>query len=443
MTVAATEGLTYRHVGAAQPALAGIDLRVEPGELLLLSGRSGSGKSSLLGCLNGLAPRVLGGRREGRVEVLGLDPASAPLAEVSRRVGTLFQNPAAQVFRDRVADDIAFGPENLGCAPAEVAARVDAMLAELDLRPLAGRSVARLSGGQIQRVALAGVMAMRPGLLLLDEPTSDLDAPSRAALRGIVQALLAQGHALIIGEHRLAGLRDLASRELHLDAGRQTDAPPAARPPEPRRGNATLGETVLVAEGLACAHDRRGPVVVELSLSLRRGEVGALRGATGSGKSTLLATLAGLLPPRAGTVLLEGQPLTPRNRGARVGFLFQNPDEQVIEHTVADELAGRTDVAERLGLTAHWAQSPFRLSRGQRQRVALGALLARRPAVLLLDEPTSGLDQAAWVDLLDLVVETAAEAGAGVLFATHHSEAADAFADRVIDLPDREADHGR
>lgn len=443
MTVAATQGLTYRHAGAEQPALAGLDLRVEPGELLLLTGRSGSGKSSLLSCLNGLAPRVLGGAREGRVEVLGLDPANAPLAEVSRRVGTLFQNPAAQVFRDRVADDIAFGPENLGCEPAEVAARVDAMLAELDLRPLARRSAARLSGGQIQRVALAGMLAMRPGLLLLDEPTSDLDAASRLALRGIVTALRAQGHALIIGEHRLDGLRDLASRELHLEAGRPAEAPPDPVPPARRRLNPALGDVVLAADGLACAHDPRGPVVAEVSLSLRRGEVVALRGANGSGKSTLLATLAGLLPTRAGVVLLEGRPLTPRNQRARIGLLFQNPDEQVIERSVADELAGRTDVAERLGLMAHWGQSPFRLSRGQRQRVALGALLARRPAVLLLDEPTSGLDQAAWVELLDLVLETAAEAGAGVLFATHHSEAADAFADRVIDLPDREADRER
>jgi energy-coupling factor transporter ATP-binding protein EcfA2 len=446
MTPVRVRQLGYAYASAHAPSLCDIDLEVEAGELVALVGRSGCGKSSLLYSLNGVIPQALGGRRTGAVEVLGIDPGHTRLAEVSRRVGMVFQNPAAQLFRLTVEEDVAFGCENLGLAPAETAARVDEALERLGLSPLRRRPVQQLSGGQQQRLALAGVLAMGCSVLLLDEPSSDLDESGRAALWRALADLRAAGHSVVVSEHRLDGGRALADRVLAFDAGRLAPtAEPFPAPARRRSGGRGDGQPVVELDRVSGGYTRGKPVLEDLSLTVRRGEMIGVCGPNGSGKTTLLKLLAGLLPPSAGRVVVSGvERPRPARLAGRVGLLLQNPDEQLLADTVAAELSfgprqlGRPfdplPLLARLGLAQYRDASPFALSRGERQRLALGGLLAMQPDLLLLDEPTSGLDQESWVALLDLVAEQAAANGTAVLFTTHHREAVEAFADRVITL---------
>jgi energy-coupling factor transporter ATP-binding protein EcfA2 len=447
MTAVRVRQLGYAYAAESAPVLDDIDLDVVPGELVALVGRSGCGKSSLLYSLNGLIPQALGGQRTGSVDVLGIDPGHTRLADVSRRVGIVFQNPAAQLFRLTVEDDVAFGCENLGMAPAETAARVDEAVERMGLSALRRRPVHQLSGGQQQRLALAGVLAMGCRVLLLDEPSSDLDDEGREALWRVLADLRVTGHSVVIAEHRLNGGRALADRVVALEEGRRVDPPQPAPPPQRRREAFRAdGAAVVELADVSCGYPRCAPILAGLSLSVRRGERVAVCGPNGSGKTTLLKLLAGLLPVSAGRAVVCGlEAPRPSCLAGRVGLLCQNPDEQLLADTVEQELAfgprqmGRRfdpgPLLERLGLAKYRGASPFALSRGERQRLALGGLLAMRPELLLLDEPTSGLDQESWVALLDLVAEQAAADGTAVVFTTHHREAIDAFADRVLTLP--------
>ena len=198
--------VSYTYPDSARPALQGIDLTVPDGEWLLLAGLSGGGKSTLLYVLNGLVPHVLGGEVQGDVEVNGLVPANVPVRELSRRVGTVFQNPEAQLFMLRAGEDVAFGCENLGFPPAETQSRVERALTQLSLTSLQNQEVFSLSGGQKQRLAIAGALAMGCRTLLLDEPTSDLDEQSRAELLSALRDLHLAGHTILMAEHRLEGL---------------------------------------------------------------------------------------------------------------------------------------------------------------------------------------------------------------------------------------------
>ncbi len=213
-------GVSYTYPESASPALREIDLAVPEGQWLLLAGPSGGGKSTLLCLLNGLIPQVLGGEIRGEVRVDGLTPASVPLREMSRRVGTVFQNPEVQLFMLRVQEDVAFGCENLGLPPVETHRRVEQALHRLSLAALRDREVFSLSGGQKQRLAIAGALAMGCRTLLLDEPTSDLDEPSRAELLAALGVLHQAGHTIIMTEHRLEGLGRIVDRVLAVEKGR-------------------------------------------------------------------------------------------------------------------------------------------------------------------------------------------------------------------------------
>lgn len=441
-------GVSYTYPDAASPALHEIHLTVRRGEWVLLTGHSGCGKSTLLHLINGVIPHLVGGNLTGSVDVAGREPCQVPIREISRQVGTVFQNPEVQLFMLRGEDDVAFGCENLGFPPEETRRRTDDALARLALTDVRRQEVHTLSGGQKQRLAIAGALAAGTTILLLDEPTSDLDEVSRAALLETLRDLHARGHTLVMTEHRLDGLRAMVDRVLRMDEGRLVDRGcfPDVPPLAPRRSPEQQDRGVLVeCEGLRFAYPGREPVLCDVSLRVRAGEVVALTGPNGSGKTTLLKLLCGLLRPAKGTLCVDGvvQPTMARLVG-RVGLLFQNPDEQLFNERVADEIAfgprnihREADVAaylDRTGLARYAEAHPRSLSRGERQRLAAAAVLAMQPKVLLLDEPTTGLDQPGWVSLLDLIVEEAARYGACVIFSTHHREAARAFAGRTLQV---------
>jgi energy-coupling factor transporter ATP-binding protein EcfA2 len=441
--------VSYTYPGSRAPVLQEINFSVADGECVALAGPSGCGKSTLLYLLNGLIPHALGGELSGEVRVAGMIPAATSLREISRRVATVFQNPEVQLFMPRVAEDIAFGCENLRLPPAETRRRVERALAQLSLIDLRDREVPKLSGGETKRVAIAGTLAMGSRLLLLDEPTSDLDAGGQAELLAALQDLRRAGHTIVISEHRLQGLAGLLDRVVLLDGGRIVSDgpfPPPTLVPRNLNGGPHRATAPLVdLQNVSFSYAQGECAIRDMSFSVSRGEVVALLGPNGAGKTTLLKLLCGLLRPTVGDVAVEGR----RNPGlselvGRIGYLFQNPDEQLFAASVSDEIAfgpanlGR-DVdpiphLERFGLERYRDAHPLTLSRGERQRLAAAAVLATEPDVLLLDEPTTGLDQRAWSQLMDIVIGQAVQRNAGVVFSTHHREVADAFAHRAVAL---------
>jgi energy-coupling factor transporter ATP-binding protein EcfA2 len=440
-------GVTYTYPDALKPALKQIDLTIRDGEWVLLAGSSGCGKSTLLHLLNGLIPHIVGGNLTGDARIDGMEPARTPLAEIGRRVGTVFQNPELQLFAPRVEDDVAFGCENLCFPPAETWRCMDRELARMSLDEMRRQEVLALSGGQKQRLAIAGALATGTRTLLLDEPTSDLDQSGRMQLLQALRDLQRDGFTLVMTEHRFDGLAGLVDRALVMDQGRIVGSGqvPSVSPPRPHAAdsNHQSAEVLVDADGVEFAYPDRPPVLRNVALRLRAGEVVALTGPNGSGKTTLLKILCGLLKCRKGRLRVAGveQPVLGELAG-KVGFLFQNPDEQIFTDRVADEiLFGARNLGRDVDLDYYLHRTaladdahahPRSLSRGGRQRLVAAAVMAMRPQVVLLDEPTTGLDQAAWVSLMELVIEEARRCGACVLFSTHHDEAAAAFASRAL-----------
>jgi energy-coupling factor transport system ATP-binding protein len=431
-----------------EPSLRAVDLEIGPG-LTLVAGDSGGGKSTLLRLFNGLVPQFHGGRVSGRSEVAGLDTFRTPIPRLAQRAGLVFQDVETQSVYGSVEREIAFGLENLGVGRAEMHDRVDEAMAALGIEGLRGRRLQTLSGGERQRVQLAAVLVLRPQLVALDEPTSQLDPEGAAAVVAACLGLAAEGRAIVVAEHRLEIVAPAADRTLIVEGGRVTTgagampSPRAARP-RARVARGRPGEPAWELRGVAAdpaghAGPAREPVLRDLSLAGGRGEVVAVLGPNGSGKTTLLRTLAGLLPPLAGTV---------RRPDGRTAYLPQNPGALLHLPTVRAEVAltlrrtGSEEPPETMlaafGLARLADRYPRDLSSGERQRAALAATLAGSPTLVLLDEPTRGMDLAARRSL-GAAVEYLTAGGAAVVLATHDTELAAELADRVVDLRDGRA----
>jgi energy-coupling factor transporter ATP-binding protein EcfA2 len=434
--VATLAGFRYWYPNAGIPSLDGIDLEIDDG-LTLVSGASGSGKSSLLRVFNGLVPHFHGGTVEGRATVCGHAVLSTATRVLATRVGFVFQDPELQSVYPSVERDVAFGLENIGTSPALMPGLVTDALERTGIAQLRGRAVATLSGGERQRLALAGVLAMRPRMLVLDEPLSQLDDDGARALIVTLAELAREGTAVVVAEHRFEQLAQLPGRRLAVAGGRLM----AAREIQSRDTRAgglvhTAGvpATAAVAWSLAgvATGPARTPVLEGVSLEGRAGEVLALVGPNGGGKTTLLRTIAGLLAPISGTV--------DRTQG-RVAYLPQNPMAMLHRPTVAAEVAwtvrgdaptedANTLIAD-LGLAHLAGRDPRDLSTGERQRAAIAAVLAGAPRIALLDEPTRGMDDGAR-DALCRVISRMRAAGCAIVLATHDKNLAAAVADRSI-----------
>jgi energy-coupling factor transport system ATP-binding protein len=411
---------------AARRALQGVSLELEPGEVVALLGPSGSGKSTLLRALAGLVPHFHGGHFAGRVVVAGLDTRTARPAELAGTAASVFQDPEDQVVMTIVANEVAFGLENLGTAPAEIWPRVERALASVDALHLWGRKTVELSGGELQRVCLASALALEPQLLLLDEPTSQLDPDAAALFLDSVERL---GATVVLSEHRVARALGLATRVVFVDDGRivldaqRADALEWLAAERPRWAEACVPVTqapshdfVLRAHGISFAFREALPVLDGVDLELRRGEIVALEGPNGCGKTTLARIVSGLLEPQAGTIELHG----------RAGYLSQDPGRYLVKETALEEvaLAVKGDeqrarpALDRVGLDWATARHPRDLSSGERERLALASVAVAEPDLLVLDEPTRGLDPERKADLAASLKQYAAS-GKAVLIATH------------------------
>lgn len=418
-----------------------VGLTIERGETVLLLSPSGGGKSTLARVLSGLIPQNVFAFVEGRVRIGEIDPMTAPPGRVAAQVGLLFQDPESGFATLTVEDEIAFGLENLQVPPEEMPSRIRRSLDQIGLPDYKGRRLDSLSGGEAQRIALACLLAMSPPVLVLDEPTANLDPASTREFFSTLGALRPAPTILLI-EHKLDACLHLADRVILLDAHGRLIA--AGRPghvfeenrdvileagiwmPEEIPGSshepvsaiqheppsAMAGLPAVQIDDLTFAFPNRPPVLREANLSIPRGSFIALVGPNGSGKTTLARLMMGLLPPPSqGAIHIFGDPLerlTLADLTERVGFVFQNPEHQFVANTVDEELSyslrarhwpkseveGRVaELLSRFELVEQGGQNPFTLSQGQKRRLSVATMLAVGQRMLILDEPTLGQDR--------------------------------------------------
>ena len=471
-------GWGWRHAGRKNAALSGVDLDIAPGERVLVLGPSGSGKSTLMGGLAGLLGGAEEGEATGTLTVDGVAPADA-----RGRVGLLMQDPEAQVVLARVGDDVAFGMENLGVAREEIWPRVADSLNAVGLDVPLHHSTTELSGGQKQRLALASILAMGPGLLLLDEPTANLDPSGVAEVRAAVETVVERtGATVVVVEHRVDVWASLVDRVIVVaDGAIAADGP--LREVLAQQGDALRergiwlpGDDVAAEVGpapevapassedapiarvtdLTIGYDKASPVRSGIDLTLERGVSTCIVGANGAGKSTFALTLAGLLPPLEGTVEVEtsdgtrGDPheWSSKQLLGRMSMVFQEPEYQFLAATVAEELAigpraagmSEEEIAplvdehlEALGLTKLARANPMTLSGGEKRRLSVATALISAPELLILDEPTFGQDRGTWLGLVRLL-RAALARGVTLVSITHDPAFVAAMGQRVVDL---------
>ena len=487
MSALSFERVTYSYPGATVPALRDVTLTVEHGELCVLAGLSGHGKSTLLRAACGLAPHFHGGSFAGRVTIEGLDTREHPPARLGELTGVLFQDPETQLVMGSVRAELALPLESRGHSAGEVARGVEEVALALGIDRLLDRSTHEISGGEQQRVALAAALAGRPRVVLLDEPTSQLDPVAGDELIGLLRRLNQEWDTtIVLCEHRLERCLNAADRVIAMHDGEVAhdgdpagflrwaarEAPalqtpgaklfslsglasapvgvkqarttlrregllpavpePAAggeKPRSPRRIGARFfgrGEGVPVEVQGLWFEIPSGPAILRgLDLRLQPGETVALMGRNGAGKSTLLRLLAGLLEPTRGAVHSSG----------RVALLLQNPGDYFLRERVDQELSA--SALQRAELAELAARNPRDISGGERQRLALAIVSGEgeAPAVLALDEPTRGMDREGKAELAAEVRRRAGE-GQAVIVATHDPEFAASFATRALLLAD-------
>jgi energy-coupling factor transporter ATP-binding protein EcfA2 len=466
-------------------ALQDVSFSIEQGQILLIAGASGCGKTTLLRCINGLIPRSYKVEFSGRILLNGKDYDGEPLASISQVVGTVLQDPERQIVGAHVRHEVAFGLENLGLPRDEIIRRVDQTLDYLGIAHLKDRETFSLSGGEKQKIALAGVLAMRPDILALDEPLANLDPASVQEALKLIRWLADEGKTILLIEHRvedvLAVKPDLA---LHMQDGRVSYVGPVdsliqtanyhdVKLPAPvvitrAAGDKPSGATTsLVApagadapelihfEDVSFNYPDGPPVLTDINLTIREGDVIAVLGPNGAGKTTLVKHAIGLLHPTAGRVLLHGRDsreMTTAQMAKSVGYVFQSPRHMLFAPTVREELAfgprnlghGSDEIAvdgeralEVVNLTGEADHPPLALSFGQQKRVTIAAVLTMRSAILIMDEPTAGQDYANYMGFMDSVVglstdDKQAYGFAAILFITHDIDLAISYANRVL-----------
>ncbi len=471
------DGWGWRHAGRRAWALRGVTLRIEPGERVLLLGPSGAGKSTLLAALAGLLDPADAGEHEGRVRLDG-----QPSREARTRAGLVLQDPEAALVMGRAGDDVAFGLENRGVPAEEIWGRVDGALDAVGFRHGRDHATGALSGGEQQRLALAGILALRPGLLLLDEVTANVDPAGVRLVHDVLELVLAStGATAVVVEHRVEQVLDLVGRAVVLSPSgevvadgepgdvfaRRGDAlaaqgvwVPGHHPAVRRKGSVTPGPTLLAAESVGFRYPAsRSPALVRTDATLVAGRALAVTGPNGSGKSTLALILAGLLRPTTGVVvpgpdLPSGGTTRPlwkwraRDLVRAVGTVFQDPEHQFLTGSVRAELmlgprragdgerkaAQRADeLMHRLGLAGLERANPFTLSGGEKRRLSVATAIATAPPVLVADEPTFGQDARTWAELADLLADLRDE-GCALALVTHDESLLRAIVDVELRL---------
>lgn len=518
--VISLQDVTFTYEGDVV-ALRNLNLTARRGEFVVVLGANGAGKSTLCYLISGIVPHIYGGRRRGRVTVAGLDPWDEPLYVTAQHCGVLMQDPEVQLFMPTLRTELAFGPANLGVPRDEILRRSQAVLSLVRLEGLEEHNPRDLSGGQKQRAALAAVLTMKPEILVLDEPTSQLDPLGRWEVGEAIERLKREGElTIVMTTHETDEVLDLADQVLVLEGGEtvlqgtpaevfyqaerleeagvktpaliwvqsklleprqpggtpsdqsqvaltvsrvaeqirqsiitgrlalHSEALPSLQPPP------TDASVILEARALTVEYPGPPPVVAlrDVSLQIRQGEFVGIVGQNGSGKSTLVKCFVGLLRPKQGEVLFRGKSIRRLSVGEiarRIGLVLQNPDYQLFTASCRDEIRfGLRNVGVPADEIEHWVEEalrlvgleeegdlfPFRLSFGDRRKLAVAATLALAPEVLIMDEPTTAQDHRGRYQLAELARQFHEEKQGTVLMITHDVDLIARYAQRLIVL---------
>jgi energy-coupling factor transport system ATP-binding protein len=473
------QSLTFRYRDRQEPSIQDINLELASGEFLLVAGASGSGKTTLIRCINGLVPRSYKGELNGTIRLHGQDIHGMPLARISQMVGTVLQDPERQILGSRVLNEVAFGLENLGLPRSEIRQRATQALKFLNIVHLQERETFNLSGGEKQKIALAGVLAMQPDILLLDEPLASLDPASAQEALRMVRHLVDEGISVLMVEHRVedvlnihpnrilfmadgqirylgapAGLSKLVDyHEVKLPAqmimeraAQDLPLPLVQFSPSGQPGSTRA--PLVQFEQVGFGYQSGSEVLHNVTLSLNHGDVVAILGPNGAGKTTLVKHAIGLLKPKAGRVLVNGED-THKQSVAQIantlGYVFQSPSHMLFAPTVREELSfgpknlgHKPDVIEKevhtaidiVHLTGRENDPPLALSFGQQKRVSIAAILAMQSRILVMDEPTAGQDYGNYMNFMDSILKL--PSFEAILFITHDIDLAVIFANRVL-----------
>ena len=477
------DNLSFRYRDRQGAAINNISFEVKPGEILLIAGASGCGKTTLVRCINGLIPRSYKGDVSGKILIFGEEVKDWKLSQISQKIGTVLQDPERQILGTKVVNEVAFGLENLGMPREEIYQRVDEALNFLKITHLRNRETFNLSGGEKQKVALAGVLAMRPSILLLDEPLASLDPASAQDTLDAVRTLADQGLSVLMVEHRVedvlrihpervmfmsegqvrylgdvAGLSKVVNyREVKLPAQdiidrAKHDPAPLVLSPLPGAGKGPDGEALVKFKDVAFGYEAEREVLHGINLEINRGDVIAVLGPNGAGKTTFVKHAIGLLKPKSGSVLVNGRDTREASVAeiaSMLGYVFQSPSHMLFAPTVREELAfGPTnmkhpkdqieqEVKEALkivNLSEKENDPPLALSFGQQKRVSIAAILAMQSKILVMDEPTAGQDYQNYMNFMDSILKM--PVFEAIIFITHDVDLAVIYANRVLMVND-------
>lgn len=442
--------------------LKNINLHIMPGECILLCGKSGCGKTTVTKLINGLIPHFTeNGRLEGRVFAAGMEVAKTELYELSKRIGSVFQNPKSQFFNLDSDAELAFGLENIGAPPEYMRDRLQATVEDLKIQRLTRRGIFTMSGGERQALAFGSVYAMNPDIYVLDEPTANLDGGAIAILKRQLGEIKRQGKTILIAEHRLYFLTDLIDRAVYMEDGEivriftREEFLALSGGQRIKMGLRTLradafqthdsptrdGGHVLAVKDLCCEINGNR-IFDQVSLTAGSGEIVGIKGNNGVGKSTLMRCICGLAREKSGTVSLDGRPLTPKRRNKECFCVMQDVNHQLFSDSVWNECAlstgddGETEIETVLrtfDLLDYKEAHPMALSGGQKQRLAIACGVLTNKKILVFDEPTSGLDYEHMTAVAGMIRKLAEDKRI-VLIVTHDMEFLHCICDRTVAL---------
>ena len=464
MSMIETKNIAFTYGNTKDKVLSGVSLEINEGECILLCGKSGCGKTTFTRLMNGLIPSFFDGELKGDCKVLDLSSENAKVEDYVKLVGSVFQNPKTQYFNSNTTDELAFPCENIGLEPKEIQDRINEFAKFYHIEKFLDKNLFYLSGGEKQKIAFAASCMLYPKILVLDEPTSNLDNHAIQELHDMIVKIKKQGVTIIIAEHRIAWITDAVDRYYYFNHGkvehiytkneflnlsdeeilklglRAKDLSKYEKELENKYQNKTCHEPFIQLVDLEIGYNAKHVIKKLPEISLGKSEIVGLMGHNGIGKSTLAKTLSGLMRQVKGEIFINGKKTTLKDRISHTFLVMQDVNYELFSDSVKEEiqlgvndLERYEEIVELLSLKEIEDRHPMSLSGGQKQRVVIAASMLSYKELIILDEPTSGLDRAN-MDKVGELLQDLKNQGKTILVITHDIELASQWCDRIINL---------